>query len=51
MITFADTDNPSEKQQREVMEEFERLAFAGLEGNQYDILSGAPDYLTKKKGQ
>lgn len=37
-VSFAPTDRVSEKQQREVMELFERTAFAGLRRDQYDIL-------------
>ena len=38
VIAFADNDNPSEEQQLDVMEAFERLAFAGLDPEQYNIL-------------
>ncbi|MEM9872643.1 MAG: mobilization relaxase, partial [Pseudomonadota bacterium] len=38
VISFADTDNPTEDQQTEVMDEFERLAFAGLDPEQYEVL-------------
>ncbi len=38
VIAFAGDDNPSEEQLREVMNELERLSFAGLEGNQFDVL-------------
>ena len=38
VIAFASEDHPSEDQQREVMDAFERLAFAGLERDQFDIL-------------
>ena len=37
VISFAPTDAPSEKDQMRVMDDFERLAFAGLERDQYDI--------------
>lgn len=38
VISFAAEDAPSVNQQEEVMQEFERTAFPGLEGNQYSIL-------------
>ncbi len=38
VISFAATDAPSEEQQAEVMDGFERLAFAGLDPTQYDVL-------------
>ncbi|WP_299937631.1 relaxase/mobilization nuclease domain-containing protein [uncultured Pelagimonas sp.] len=38
VISFADTDDPTEDQQAEVMDEFERLAFAGLDPEQYEVL-------------
>ncbi|KIN65542.1 MobA protein [Sulfitobacter noctilucae] len=38
VISFASEDAPSEAQQAEVMGAFEQLAFAGLDGEQYDIL-------------
>ena len=38
VIAFAAGDAPSEAQQRQVMDDFERLAFAGLEPDQYNIL-------------
>ncbi|WP_306005216.1 relaxase/mobilization nuclease domain-containing protein [Aquicoccus porphyridii] len=38
VISFAAEDAPSEAQQAEVMDAFERLAFAGLDGEQYDML-------------
>jgi len=38
VISFAAEDAPSEAQQAEVMDQFERLAFAGLDGEQYDML-------------
>jgi len=38
VIAFAAGDAPSEFQQRQVMDDFERLAFAGLEPDQYNIL-------------
>lgn len=37
-IPFADTDNPSEADIVEVMDDFERVAFAGLQREQYDIM-------------
>jgi hypothetical protein len=37
-IAFERGDNPAEAEQREVMEDFERLAFAGLNKDQYNIL-------------
>ena len=37
VVSFALEDAPSEDQQREVMDEFERLAFAGMDPEQYDI--------------
>ncbi|WP_299207919.1 relaxase/mobilization nuclease domain-containing protein [uncultured Tateyamaria sp.] len=38
VISFAAVDAPSEVQQAEVMDTFEQLAFAGLDGEQYDML-------------
>lgn len=38
VISFAVEDAPSEAQQIEVMDAFEQLAFAGLDGEQYDML-------------
>ena len=38
VISFAATDAPSEEQQAEVMDDFERLAFAGLDPTQYEVL-------------
>lgn len=38
VISFAATDAPTEEQQTEVMDHFERLAFAGLDPTQYDVL-------------
>jgi len=38
VISFAATDAPTEEQQAEVMDGFERLAFAGLDPTQYDVL-------------
>lgn len=38
VISFAATDAPTEDQQAEVMDHFERLAFAGLDPTQYDVL-------------
>jgi hypothetical protein len=38
VISFAATDAPSEEQQADVMDHFERLAFAGLDPTQYDML-------------
>ena len=38
VISFAAEDAPSEAQQAEVMDAFEQLAFAGLDGQQYDML-------------
>jgi hypothetical protein len=38
VIAFHADDAPSEAQQQQVMDDFERLAFAGLEREQYDIL-------------
>ncbi|MDQ2068220.1 relaxase/mobilization nuclease domain-containing protein, partial [Xinfangfangia sp. CPCC 101601] len=37
VVSFALEDAPSEDQQREVMDRFEALAFAGLDPEQYDI--------------
>lgn len=37
VISFAPTDAPSEADQAKVMDDFERLAFAGLERDQFDI--------------
>jgi hypothetical protein len=38
VISFAATDAPTEEHQAEVMDHFERLAFAGLDPTQYDML-------------
>ena len=38
VISFADSDQPSEDAQQEAIELFEALAFAGLEADQYDCL-------------
>lgn len=38
VISFAIEDQPSDDQQREVMQRFQDLAFAGLEPHQYDCL-------------
>ncbi|WP_162916954.1 relaxase/mobilization nuclease domain-containing protein [Cohaesibacter haloalkalitolerans] len=38
VVAFTPEDNPSEEQQQEAMDAFERLAFAGLEPEQYNIL-------------
>ncbi|WP_299377005.1 relaxase/mobilization nuclease domain-containing protein, partial [uncultured Tateyamaria sp.] len=38
VISFADSDAPTEEQQAEVMDDFERLAFAGLDPTQYEVL-------------
>jgi hypothetical protein len=38
VISFAATDAPTEEQQAEVMDNFERLAFAGLDPPQYEVL-------------
>ena len=38
VISFAAKDAPSEAQQAEVMDAFEQLAFAGLDGEQYDMI-------------
>lgn len=37
VISFAVEDAPTEDQQRAVMEDFERVAFAGMDPEQYDI--------------
>lgn len=37
VLSFAAEDAPTEDQQREAMDAFERLAFAGLDPEQYDI--------------
>jgi hypothetical protein len=37
VLSFAAEDAPTEDQQREAMDAFERLAFAGLDREQYDI--------------
>ena len=37
VISFSREDAPSEDQQREVMDDFERVAFAGMDPEQYDI--------------
>ncbi len=38
VISFAESDDPTEDQQAEVMDQFERLAFAGLDPEQYEVL-------------
>lgn len=38
VISFADSDAPTHEKQLELMADFERLAFAGMEPDQYDIL-------------
>tara|TARA_R110002110_G_scaffold415824_1_gene656987 strand:+ start:3902 stop:5488 length:1587 start_codon:yes stop_codon:yes gene_type:complete len=38
VVSFADSDQPSEDAQQEAIEQFEALAFAGLEADQYDCL-------------
>lgn len=38
VIAFHADDAPTEEQQQQVMDDFERLAFAGLEPDQYNIL-------------
>ncbi|WP_299654680.1 relaxase/mobilization nuclease domain-containing protein [uncultured Tateyamaria sp.] len=38
VISFATEDAPTEEQQAEVMDHFERLAFAGLDPEQYEVL-------------
>lgn len=38
VISFADSDKPTEDQQAEVMDHFEGLAFAGLDPTQYEML-------------
>ncbi|KQI73477.1 mobilization relaxase [Loktanella sp. 5RATIMAR09] len=38
VISFAATDAPTDDQQAEVMDGFERLAFAGLDPEQYEVL-------------
>ena len=38
VISFAAEDAPTEEQQAEVMDDFERLAFAGLDPEQYEVL-------------
>ena len=38
VISFAAEDAPDEEQQAEVMDHFERLAFAGLDPTQYEVL-------------
>lgn len=38
VVSFADNDQPSEDAQQEAIEQFEALAFAGLEADQYDCL-------------
>lgn len=38
VIAFAAEDAPTEEQQQQVMNDFEALAFAGLDSDQYDIL-------------
>lgn len=37
VLSFALEDAPSDEQQREAMDQFERLAFAGLDAEQFDI--------------
>lgn len=37
VLSFALEDSPSEAQQQEAMDAFERLAFAGMDPEQYDI--------------
>ena len=37
VLSFAPEDRPTEAQQRQLMKDFERLAFAGLRTDQYDI--------------
>lgn len=39
VIAWADTDRPTQAQKEEVLKEFERLAFAGLEADQYHYLA------------
>ena len=38
VVSFADSDQPSEDAQQEAIELFEALAFAGLDADQYDCL-------------
>ncbi|MEN8982505.1 MAG: relaxase/mobilization nuclease domain-containing protein [Planktotalea arctica] len=38
VVSFADSDQPSEDAQQEAIEQFEALAFAGLDADQYDCL-------------
>lgn len=38
VISFAVDDSPNENEQREVMDRFEELAFAGLDGDQFSCL-------------
>jgi 5S rRNA maturation endonuclease (ribonuclease M5) len=38
VIAFEENDKPNEAEQIEVMQSFEKMAFAGLEADQYDIL-------------
>lgn len=38
VISFADSDHPTDDEQAEVMDQFERLAFAGLDPEQYEVL-------------
>lgn len=38
VIAFTEGDNPSEEEQQDVIDKFEALAFAGLEGDQYSCL-------------
>jgi hypothetical protein len=38
VISFADNDAPSEGEQQQVMDAFEALAFAGMDGEQYECL-------------
>ncbi len=38
VISFAPSDEPTEEQQKAIIDSFEETAFAGLEADQYDIL-------------
>ena len=38
VISFAPSDEPTEEQQKAIIDSFEKTAFAGLEAEQYDIL-------------
>lgn len=38
VVSFADSDDPSEDAQKDAMDRFEALAFAGLDADQYDCL-------------